>query len=86
VAGLVGTYKANLNNSIQVESYEYETVYKIFAEEANKAEDTVAAKRFNEIRQKEANIETHSKQLLLHSKRRAQLRSISRLRGSSKVR
>lgn len=54
VAGLVGTDTANLNDSIQGESYEYETMYKGFAEEASKVGDTVAAQRFEEIRKDEA--------------------------------
>jgi rubrerythrin len=54
VAGLVGTNKADLNDSIQGESYEYETMYKGFAEEASKAGGTIAAKRFEEIRRDEA--------------------------------
>ena len=54
VAGLIGTDKANLIDSINGESYEYETMYKGFAEEARKAGDTVAAQRFEEIRQDEA--------------------------------
>jgi rubrerythrin len=54
VANLIGTDKANLIDSISGESYEYETMYKGFAEEARKAGDTVAAQRFEEIRQDEA--------------------------------
>lgn len=54
VAGLVGDDVANLKDAIQGESYEFDTMYKGFADDARKVGDTVAAQRFDEIRQDEA--------------------------------
>lgn len=53
LAGLVGTDEENLRNAIQGESYEVNTMYKNFAEEATSAGDHEAADRFEEIRQDE---------------------------------
>lgn len=53
-AGLVGSDAMNLKDSIQGESYEFDTMYKNFAEEAMKVGDTLAAQRFEEVRQDEA--------------------------------
>lgn len=53
LAGLVGTDEENLRNAIQGESYEVDTMYKQFAEEASSAGDHEAARLFEEIRQDE---------------------------------
>jgi rubrerythrin len=53
LAGLVGTDEENLRNAIQGESYEADTMYKRFAEEASSAGDHEAARLFEEIRQDE---------------------------------
>lgn len=54
LAGLVGSNFENLRDSIKGESYETETMYRRFAEQAAKAGDHAAAQRFEEIRQDEA--------------------------------
>ena len=54
LAGVVGTNSANLEDAIKGESYETETMYREFAEQAEKAGDHAAAQRFEEIRKDEA--------------------------------
>lgn len=54
LAGLVGSNAENLKDSIKGESYETETMYREFAQQAEKAGDHAAAQRFEEIRQDEA--------------------------------
>lgn len=54
LAGLVGPNVENLKDAIKGESYETETMYRQFAEQAEKAGDHAAAQRFEEIRQDEA--------------------------------
>ncbi|CCF84691.1 ferritin family protein [Nitrolancea hollandica] len=51
--GLVGSDAENLRNAIQGESYEVETMYREFAEQAAAAGDQAAADRFSEVRQDE---------------------------------
>ncbi len=53
LAGIVGTDAQNLKDSIKGESYEVETMYKNFAEQARRVGDTAAAERFEEIRKDE---------------------------------
>ena len=53
LTGLVGTDEENLRNAIQGESYEVNTMYKDFAEEAASMGDHEVADRFAEIRQDE---------------------------------
>jgi rubrerythrin len=53
LAGLVGTDEENLRNAIEGESYEVQTMYKQFADEAALTGDHEAAARFEEIRQDE---------------------------------
>lgn len=54
LAGLVGSDADNLKDAIKGESYEVETMYLQFAEQAGAAGDKAAADRFNEIRHDEA--------------------------------
>ena len=51
--GLVGSDAENLQDSMNGESYEVETMYKEFAEDAKAAGDIAAADRFSEIRKDE---------------------------------
>jgi rubrerythrin len=53
LAGLVGSDADNLKDSIKGESYEVDTMYRQFAEQARAAGDTAAAERFEEIRKDE---------------------------------
>jgi rubrerythrin len=53
LAGIVGTDAQNLKDSIKGESYEVETMYKNFADQARKVGDLGAAQRFEEIRKDE---------------------------------
>lgn len=53
LAGLVEDNAANLKDAIHGESYEVETMYREFAEQARAAGDLVAAERFEEIRKDE---------------------------------
>jgi rubrerythrin len=53
LAGLIGTDAENLKDAIHGESYEVETMYREFAEQAKQAGDTAAADRFEEVRQDE---------------------------------
>jgi len=50
LAGLVGSDAENLINAIEGESYEVETMYKEFAEQAAADGDQAVASRFAEIR------------------------------------
>jgi rubrerythrin len=50
LAGLVGSDADNLRDAIGGESYEIETMYREFAEQAAAAGDKQAAERFNEVR------------------------------------
>lgn len=50
IAGLVKSDEENLKDSIKGESYEVETMYRQFAEQARAAGDKAAADRFEEIR------------------------------------
>jgi rubrerythrin len=52
--GFVGTDKQDLHHAIAGESYEVETMYKQFAEQAHEDGDAAVADRFNEIRRDEA--------------------------------
>jgi len=54
LAGLVGSDSDNLKDAIKGESYETETMYREFAEQAKQAGDLKAANRFEEIRMDEA--------------------------------
>jgi rubrerythrin len=54
LAGLVRTNSDNLKDAIQGESYETETMYREFAQQAEKDGDHAVAQRFEEIRQDEA--------------------------------
>lgn len=54
LAGLVGSDADNLRDAIKGETYEVETMYRQFAEQAAAAGDKAAADRFNEIRHDEA--------------------------------
>jgi len=54
VAGLVGSDQENLREAIKGESYEVDTMYRLFAHEARMAGDHGAADRFEEIRKDEA--------------------------------
>ena len=54
LAGLVGSDADNLRDAIKGESYEVETMYRQFAEQAASAGDKAAADRFEEIRRDEA--------------------------------
>jgi len=49
LAGLVGTDADNLKNAIEGESFEIETMYREFAEQALAEGDSAAAARFEEI-------------------------------------
>ena len=53
LAGVVGTDADNLRDAIQGESYEVETMYREFAQQAAAAGDKTAADRFEEIRNDE---------------------------------
>jgi rubrerythrin len=53
LAGLVGTDADNLKDAMKGESYEVETMYREFAEQATAAGDKAAADRFEEIRHDE---------------------------------
>jgi len=53
LAHLVGDNAANLEDAIAGESYEIETMYREFAEQARSAGDTAAASLFEEIRRDE---------------------------------
>ena len=53
LAGIVGSDAQNLKDSIKGESYEVETMYRNFAEQARKVGDLAAAERFQEIRKDE---------------------------------
>jgi rubrerythrin len=53
LAGLVGSDADNLKDAIKGESYEVDTMYRKFAEQAKTAGDKAAADRFEEIRQDE---------------------------------
>lgn len=50
LAGLVGSDADNLRDAIQGESYEVDTMYREFAEQAEAAGEQAAADRFREIR------------------------------------
>lgn len=54
LAGLIGSDSDNLRDAIKGESYETETMYRGFAQQAEQAGDHEAAQRFEEIRQDEA--------------------------------
>lgn len=54
LAGVVGSNSANLKDAIKGESYESETMYHEFAQQAEQAGDHRAAQRFEEIRKDEA--------------------------------
>ncbi len=53
LAGIVGDDVNNLRDAIGGESYEIETMYREFAEQARVAGDTAAADRFEEVRRDE---------------------------------
>ena len=53
LAHLVGDDASNLRDAIKGESYEVDTMYREFAEQANAAGDHAAAARFEEIRRDE---------------------------------
>jgi rubrerythrin len=53
LAGLVSSDTENLRDAIQGESYEVETMYREFAEQAVTAGDKAAADRFDEVRHDE---------------------------------
>lgn len=53
LAGLAVSNQENLRDAIKGESYEVETMYKEFTEQASEAKDQAAADRFSEIRKDE---------------------------------
>ncbi len=53
LAGLVGSDEENLKEAIKGESYEVDTMYREFAEQAASAGDKPAADRFEEVRHDE---------------------------------
>lgn len=53
LAGLVRSDAGNLRDAMQGESYEVDTMYFEFAQQATKAGDAAAADRFEEVRQDE---------------------------------
>ena len=53
LAGIVGSNADNLKDAIKAENYESTTMYREFAEQAEKVGDHVEAVRFEEIRQEE---------------------------------
>jgi rubrerythrin len=53
LAGLVGSEADNLKDAIKGESYEVDTMYREFAEQAAAAGDKAAADRFEEVRHDE---------------------------------
>jgi rubrerythrin len=53
LAGIVGSDEDNLRDAIKGESYEVETMYREFAEQARAAGDKAAAERFEEVRHDE---------------------------------
>src|SRR5579864_4634560 len=53
LAGLVGSDADNLRDAIKGESYEVDTMYREFAEQAKTRNDPAAARRFEEVRQDE---------------------------------
>lgn len=53
LAGIVGADMDNLRDAIGGESYEIETMYREYAEQARAAGDTAAADRFEEVRRDE---------------------------------
>ncbi len=53
IAGVVGSDANNLKDAIKGESYESETMYREFSQQAEQAGDHEAAKLFEEIRQDE---------------------------------
>ena len=53
LAGLVGSDAENLEDAMKGESYEVETMYREFGEEAAAAGDKAVAERFEEIRHDE---------------------------------
>lgn len=54
LAGVVGSDEQNLKSAIEGESYEAQTMYRTFAEQAEQDGNHAAAERFNEIRNDEA--------------------------------
>ncbi len=50
LAGLLGSDEENLRDAIGGETYEVETMYREFAEQASAAGETAAAERFLEVR------------------------------------
>jgi rubrerythrin len=53
LAGIVGSDEDNLRDAIKGESYEVETMYREFAEQARTAGDKATADRFEEVRHDE---------------------------------
>lgn len=53
LAGIVGDDAANLRDAIQGESYEIDTMYREFAEQAAASGEQTAASRFQEVRRDE---------------------------------
>ena len=53
LAGLLGSDEENLRDAIAGESYEVETMYREFAEQATSAGESAAAERFIEVRSDE---------------------------------
>jgi rubrerythrin len=53
LAGLVGDDAANLRDAIDGETYEVDTMYRTFAEQAQAVGEHAAAARFTEVRQDE---------------------------------
>ena len=53
IAGLVGSDAENVKDAMTGESYEVETMYRVFADKAASAGDKDAAQRFREIRNDE---------------------------------
>lgn len=71
LAGVVGGDADNLRDAIRGETYEVETMYRQFAEQAAAAGDKAAADRFNEIRHDEAGHRDIFKAALSHIEQHA---------------
>lgn len=65
LAGLVGTAEQDINDAIAGESFEVDTMYKKFAEEALRDGDTQVAHRFEEIRRDETDHQLAFEEALL---------------------
>ena len=71
LAGLVGSDADNLKDAIKGESYEVETMYREFAEQAAAAGDKAAADRFEEVRHDEMGHRDAFKAALVEEQKKA---------------